>query len=594
LGAAHLLRMKIYVPTMAPFVSALAILVSSSVGASVQSDSNSAKTSVDQIRDTLRNLLRSIDDAGKESESLLSKRQSWCDSTIKAFEAANQISSASLSDMHDQLTEHEAEAEEASGTVQQIKVDIEMVQHTIKQTEDMFEENAFVEAAKGGAADLHLLQSLVDNKKLSLVSLQGQLEISIPVLSQLQASVAEMKQRISYRTDSMAVATDFISALKDGCQAGADRADAQAAARMGESNSIHVALQALDGMEAKRDEPHDGQVSPLSFVQMQEVTVDDLTDLFSEQMPAVAVRAPVEKKVAPLRKRSHHSQPSRSLKPRIVALLSQLKAVGVTTSDKAAWCAKQGQDSALALKSVQDQVAQLTSEINAHVASEAEFSEELQRLQDSINSLTASSNTMMEYAKKEQAHLQSTRKDQALASKILEQATTILKEIGAANTTQAVVGLQAAQRMLGAQIKAASGFEQEVLEKARHVAQKADELAKTQVSEEHNLEFARDDHAAQRSRGEGTKRMYEANVQEATTYVQKLKENCNTDAEADAAQQRSVQMHALEDATSALDGKLVKARSPANQLRGVDARPKPAEHLTPMQRAAVEMGVAID
>jgi chromosome segregation ATPase len=355
---------------------------------------------VDQIRDTLRNLLRSIDDAGKESESLFSKRQSWCDSTIKKFEAANQVSSANLADMQDQLTEHEAEAEEASGTVQQIKVDIEMVQHTIKQTEDMFKEDAFVEAAKGGAADLHLLQSLVDNKKLSLVSLQGQLEVSIPVLSQLQASVAETKQRISYRTDSMAVAKDFVTSLKDGCQAGADRADTQAAARMGESNSIHVALQALDGMEAKHAESNDGQVTPLSFVQTQEVTVDDLTDLFSDHMSS-AVAAPVKKVAAPPRSRPKHMHSIASLKPRIAALLAQLKSGGVEASDKATWCSKQREDSALALKSAKDQVAQLTSELNAHIASEAELSEELQRLQDLSATLTATSNSIMEFAKKE-------------------------------------------------------------------------------------------------------------------------------------------------------------------------------------------------
>jgi len=469
-----------------------------------------------------------------------------------------------------------------------------MVQHTVKQTEDMFKEDAFVEAAKGGVADLHLMQSLVDNKKLSLVSLQGQLDMSIPALSQLQASVAETKQRISYRTDSMAVAKDFISTLKDGCRAGADRADTQAAARMGESNSIHSTLQALDSMEVKHDESRDGQVSSLSFVQMQEVTVDDLTDLFSDQMSTAAVRAPVVKVTAPSRNHAHHSQPLSSLKPRIAALLSQLKSGGIAASDKAAWCSKQNQDSALALKSAQDQFAQLSSELNTHVASEAELSEELQRLQGLIATLTATSNTIMELAKEEQNQLQSTRKDQALATKILEQATTILKEIAAANATQAVAGLQAAQKMLGAQIKAASGFEQEAVAKARDIAQKADEFAKTQVSEEHNLEFARDDHAAQRSRGVGTKRMYEANVKEAAIYVQKLKESCNTDAEADAAQQRSVQMRALEDANNALDGKLVKARGSANKLRGVDAQAKTTKHLTPMQRAAAEMGVAIE
>jgi hypothetical protein len=477
-----------------------------------------------------------------------------------------------------------------------------MVQHTIKQTEAMFKEDAFVEAAKGGVADLQLLQSLVDNKKLSLDSLQGQLEVSIPVLSQLQSSVAETKQRISYRTDSMAAATDFLAALKDGCKAGEDRADTQAATRMGESNWIHATLRALDSMGAKHEEPRDvqvtmdGQVNPLSFVQTQEVTMDDLTDLFDNHMStaAAAPPAPVKKVATPAHRHAHHSQSASSLKPRIVAMLAQLKSGGISESDKAVWCAKQREDSALALKAVQDQVAQLGSELNAHVADESELAEELKRLQDLEATLTNTSNTVMELAKKEQSQLESFRRDQALATKILDQATTILKEIDAMNATEAVAGLQAAQKLIGAQVKSSTGLEQEAVAKARSVAEKAAELAKTQASEEHNLEFARDDHAAQRSRCLNTKRMYEANVNEATTYVQKLQESCSTDAEADAAQQRSVQVRALEDAKSALDGKLVKARVAPKQLRGVDSQPTAVENLSPMERAAAEMGVAIE
>jgi uncharacterized membrane-anchored protein YhcB (DUF1043 family) len=579
--------------SMGPLVPTLAILLSTALAVTVQFDSTSAKTSVDQIRDTLRNLLRSIDDAGAESESLFKKRQAWCDGMIGKFEAANQVSSANLADMKSQLTEHEAEEEEAAGAVQQIKVDIEMVEHTIKQTEGVFAEGDSLTQSSGGA-DVNLLQSLVDNKKLSLLSLQGQLEVSIPVLAQLQASVAEMKQRISYRTDSMATAKEFISALKDGCQSGADRADAQAAAQMGEVNNIHATLQALDSMEVKHDEPHDGQVSPLSFVQTQEVTMDDLTDLFNERPSAPAAPAPVVKRAPPSRKHSHHSQTASSLKPRIATMLSQLKAAGIAASDKANWCSKQREDSALALKCAKDEVAQLGSELEAHVASEAELAEELKRSQDLTATLTATSNSVLDFAKKEQSLFQSTAKDQKLATKILEQATTILKEIDVANTTQAIAGLQAAQRVLDAQVKAATGFEEEASAKARNVAQKAGEFLKTQANEEHNLEFSRDDHAAQRSRGVNAKRMYEASVNEATKYVQKLEESCKTDSVGYAEQQRAVQVRALEDATSALDGKLVKSRATMNKLRGVDAQPKTTENLTPMQRAAAEMGVSIE
>merc|ERR1712224_391250 len=152
------------------------------------------------------------------------------------------------------------------GTVQQVKVDIEMVQHTIKQTDDMAKEHS---AEGDHKSDYSLLQSLAENKKLSLASLQGELEVAVPVLAQLQANVAETKQRISYRSESVGAAKDFEAALKDGCQGSADRADAQAAARVGESNSIHVALQALDQASQSQSTDLDTQAAQaLSFVQI--------------------------------------------------------------------------------------------------------------------------------------------------------------------------------------------------------------------------------------------------------------------------------------------------------------------------------------
>merc|ERR1719162_353511 len=236
---------------MAPFLSAVAVLIGAATAAGVQSDVATAQSSISQIRDTLRNLLRSIEDNSKDTEALFGQRQLWCDSNLHDFEAEHQSSTANFLDMKAQLTETNAEVAEAEGTVQQVKVDIEMVQHTIKQTGDMLNERSTSLIQKSSKADTGVLNSLFENKKLSLASLQGQLQVAVPVLAQLQASVAETKQRISYRTDSAAQAKDFLSTLKQGCQAGADRADSQGNARVGETSSIHAALQALDSMTAK-------------------------------------------------------------------------------------------------------------------------------------------------------------------------------------------------------------------------------------------------------------------------------------------------------------------------------------------------------
>merc|ERR1719181_616456 len=182
-------------------------------------------------------------------------------------------------------------------------------------------------------ADADLLSSLAENKELSLASLQGELEVSVPVLAQLQASVAETKQRISYRTDSLAASQDFVEALKASCQGSADRADTQAAARVGESNSLHVALQALDASSATQSTTDttgdDNANQALSFVQVsdrnQEVTTDDLSDLFSADQEAHPEEKPQVEKTEEKATATDDVAVAPSLRPRIQTLLAQLR-----------------------------------------------------------------------------------------------------------------------------------------------------------------------------------------------------------------------------------------------------------------------------
>jgi chromosome segregation ATPase len=594
---------------MAPFLSAVAVLIGAATVVGVQSESSTAQSSILQIRDTLHNLLRSIEDNGRDAEALSGKRQLWCDSNLHDFEAEHQSSTASLLDMQAQLTETEAEVEEAEGTVQQVKVDIEMVQHTIKQTQNMLEEHAGDATHK---ADHSLLQALLDNKHLSLSSLQGELEVAVPVLAQLQANVAETKQRVSYRSESLSVSKNFISSVRESCQSSADMSDSQAAARVSQTNSIQASLQGLPKQkdEAKADsDEKDDAVQALSFVQVsdgnqQEVTTDDLSDIFAadrEVHPAAYADAdeePVAQTVTrPAAPKEMAAAPI--LRPRIQTLLSQLKDADSASSGRSgetSWCKQQHESSVMALKFAQDSVAQIGSELESHSDAEAEFGDALDKLQQTATAVTATAKSVLDQAGKEQALIQSSKKDQQLATKILDQAMTILKELDMPNSAAILNGLDAGKKSLLVQIKASAGAQSDSAKKAKTVSEMATAFGQTQESEQHNLEFARDDHAAQRLRGVENKRLYEADVTEAASYVQKLESSCSVDAENEAKQQRQLEVHALGDADKALDGKLVEAKSTASNLRGNDSsKPKPsAENMTPMQRAAMEMGISTD
>lgn len=582
---------------MSLFLSAVTVLFGAATAGNLHSNAASTADSVSQIRSTLQNLLRSIRDNGQDAEEFLGKRQLWCDSAIHAFDASNQAGAVSLLEMQSQLTETLAAVMEAKGTLQQVHVDMDMVRHTINQTEDM---------QKSNGADTGKLRSLADNKRLSLASLRGQLKVAMPVLAQLQGRVAETRQRISYRSDSIMASKDFMAALRDGCQKGADRSDKQAAARVGESNSIHAVLQALDEVapakaasDEKDDDSLDGQASALSFVQRgdksQEVTLDDLHDLFSKDRSTGFV-AVAKGKTRKQRQAAKAIKTASSLAPHIQTLLTELKDVG--SSDQETFCSKQRESSMMAMKFAQDSVAQSTSEAAAHTDAEAELGEELKKLQASASAVTESSKTASEQASKEVALIQGGQKDQQLATKILDQAAVILGELGMSNATKAVSGLLSAKKVLAAQVQSAAEFQHEASAAATAISQTALALTQAQESEQNNLEFARDDHASQRLRAVENKRLYEADAHEATIYVQKLEESCKADVASQAAQQRSVQVHALEDADSALTGKLVEAKSNINSLRGADAshaKPTAADkNLTPMQRAAAEMGISAD
>jgi len=584
---------------MSLFLSLVTVLLRAAATAgNLHSDGASTTASVSQIRSTLQNLLRSIEDNGRDSEALSSKRQLWCDSAIHDFDASNHAETAKFLEMQAQLTETQAAVEEAKGTVQQVHVDMEMVQHTIKQTESLLQQGVDADAGK--------LRSLANNKRLSLTSLKGELKVAEPVLAQLQASAAELKERISYRSDSLSVAKDFIAALHEGCQKSADRSDRQAAARLGESNSIHVALQTLEQLTASKapssdkddesDSLADQAASALSFVQLadrdqDEVTLDDLSDLFSASQPSGV--AALTKGIAHEQQRvAKVTAAAPSVRPRIQTLLTEIKDAG-SNNDQVEFCSTQRESSKMAMKFAQDSVNQISSEVVAHTEVEAELSDELQKLQTLAAAVTESAKASTEQATKEQTLLQSSRKDQELATKILDQAVTILKELKLPNAAKVESGLVSAKKMLATQVQSAAGFQSEAVATAKAISDQAAAFTQTQESEQHNLEFTRDDHAAQRLKAVENKRLYEADAEEATVYVQKLEESCKDDVLSQAAQQRSAQVHALQDADSALAGKLE-----VNSLRGADAshsKPTAApQNLTPMQRAALEMGVSTD
>jgi chromosome segregation ATPase len=544
---------------MSPFLSAALVFLA--VASNRLAGATSAVSSISQVQSTLQNLLRSIEDNGQTAEALLNTKEAWCQKTIHQFEVADKAAKASISDLQSQLKETDSEVFETQSSIQQMKADLTMAQRTMQQTQDSVEP----------------VGALTDNKHLSIASLEAQITKTTPLLAQLQASVAETRQRISFRTDTAAATRDFTSALKTECQTAVKRANARNLASANQSAAVASAVSALHDVSGTDEaEDQDAQASGPSFVQVakeaQEAALEDFGSFFAQHR----VRAPL-------------------LRPSIRALLNQLKqGVTANVSDQTAWCNQQRERSDQAVKFAQYSVEQVKSQMDAHTSAEKECADDLSRLGKLSAAIAKTSKAAADQAHKENAFVQRDSKDQTLAAKILGQAMVILNELGMSESG-ALTSLASAKSLFAAEVKSLSETQQEPSSEVDAVHEKAQALNTAIKSEQSTLELAQEDHASQRLEDGATKSRYEKDVTDATAFEQKIAETCKVDtAVQNAEQQRAVQVHALEDADKALDGKLLEPK-PAASLRGSETGSSQApKNLTPMQRAALEMGIAID
>merc|ERR550514_178707 len=217
--------MKLSAPTMVTTMWAVLAMAAAVMG----NNQGHEEASVTQVRETLQNLLRSVEDEGRDSEAIFKKRGSWCAAVTQARQSAAALDDTDLMQLKADLQEQEAAVEEAAGTVRQIQADITLVQQTLNRTTEMLgarrreETQAFneVQAAQQelqsqglpGATvfleadtsklnaslatreatlreqykvDIQLLEDLVANKKQMLASMQDELEAVLPMLAQLQ------------------------------------------------------------------------------------------------------------------------------------------------------------------------------------------------------------------------------------------------------------------------------------------------------------------------------------------------------------------------------------------------------------------------
>jgi len=574
-----------------------------------RSEGVTTETSLAQIHDTLQNLQRSVEDAGREADSVFAERRSWCDDSLRRYAERQEADDTSLRHMSVDIKEREAAVEEAEGTAFQLKADIAIVRHTLNKTMEMLRTRQGEES---------LVEPLVHNKQQTLAALEGEEEVILPMLAQLQASVVEMRVQLTDQDDSIAKEGQFAAALRHACSRSSERAQVQAATRAKTAAPIAAAIAALQHISAQRTmgqslistSASSPPEAPSFLQQGQEqasaTAENDLLEVFAghsrpEESPAPQppAREDVETSMGTL------PVPQ---KPKIKRLLADLHAQSHPHDDRKDWCAEEREKNECVLMLAQASVGEMEAEMAVHTDSSAHISQRLRKVESSLEGLhTVMKNVDSSFAK-EKALIMGSVKDQALATRILEQAMEILEDLkaseglsdhGEQGAENATLSLKVAEASFKAQARALTALQREVLDMAQSLSAEAKEAADALEHEQANLGLSHDSHTSGQHRCTENKAVYESDIKEAHTYLKSLQDECNLNVYALEEREREIESRALQDSEEVLEGRRPAAGHIARGPRGLRgaATPtvaKPASELSPLQRAAAEMGVAFD
>lgn len=607
-------------------------LASAAIGSEPLEASASSVASVERVQDTLHSLLKSLQNLAHDYGQLFEKRQRWCADSLPGLGEEVEDARNDAARLRADFGERSAALAEAEGTAQQLQTEVLLVQHTIDAAESALGGRLANASLVRSPSDAAALSALLDSRQLTLLSLRGELDNFLPARSQLQVLVAEDARRARDRNASAGAIARFDQSIKDSCITSALRSEAEAGARASEARHINRALDALERVRAgtatsanpmpasflqtgheddnnPKDElfaifgqvadqskgvplsdpnPSDSDTPSTSEASSSEDTpTDDFQGSLADLEPAAASEVPPQ----PSLKASSTTS--------VAVLLASLKAAGgVAGEEHRTWCSKERAQNELLLQLARDSAEHVAMEAEGHANSEAQLAEAWSAVNSTITALGVAAAEATEGAKSELTFMEENRKDQALASKILKQAIVILRNLEETSSAQDAVQhaaaakeLAAARSNLHAQLDALGAARKATDAQVGQVALKAAAASRSLRRESEGLELARDSHVTERLRAERGRQAREAEINEATAFLQILRVGC-APAAAAALRQRGAEVKALEDAEEVLEGRAVRAEVGARALRGTAG--VNMSRLSPIERAALEMGVVVD
>mmetsp|Transcript_768 Transcript_768/g.1410 ORF Transcript_768/g.1410 Transcript_768/m.1410 type:complete len:565 (+) Transcript_768:32-1726(+) len=530
-----------------------------------------------------------------------------------------------------------ADVKASSLSAEQLDAFLKRLQRSVKQTLDSEKQHneerqgfckeglAFLQTegkrSEGLMEELrHEIHQLKGQKeeKVSLMQLDGQ-EVSElksadestsrALQMSVKARMSDAEERLSLRGASSSATHRFATALRQSCEGGGRYLDVEMKALALQDSSLNQAMEALHAAEALHgldESTLQGAAvelrSQASFLQQSsssQAEMPDLLSFFRSDSKEGEDSQGSADELGLLATKSRPAEPQEELlqampesqRPDVVALLNKMQTDGSKERSKhEAWCAEATSREKEALKTAHANAKLYGKDAAANAKLEAKLDDEIRQLEQTGVRAKEAAHQMLEDAANSTKGMDIAIRDQAVAAKVLKEAASGLSGLreqwwghSTSNPVESAMrALTAAGASFEEQASVSQGYRSESSEPIKLVASRAKELLTALDSESHKLELLRDFYAARRQRSEENKELYNDQVKESESSLRSLGESCSKMALDSENSEIKAELHALHDAQMVFAGHRIQAKS---SLRG---------GLSPMEKAALEMGVSMD
>lgn len=384
-------------------------------------------------------------------------------------------------------------------------------------------------------------------------SLDQQLASELPLLSSKRTAATELTRKSVDLRHVVAAEQAANAEVEKRCAEVAKQHEEQAEARM----QAHSLLEKAKSL-----------LSPPSFVQVK----------LAQAAADRAMQGQQQRGQQKLAKLQAESDPIEKAQSHLHHLLTALEAPA--TGDKAL-CEKELKANKLALVWKQDELSRLAADTKGHSEAIEEAAAELQDVKQAVAELKDHAKALEDQQQEDAKQLSKRSQDHALLVKVVKQAVTVLQEAGAP-VKEAKQALSDAGALLQKQEQA----DEKALKDSEPAAQRAQRSVlgalKAVELEAAHIELAQSQHtqslADLRSQADAAKE----ELAKVEAYASELSRTC-TPSQDDAARKRK-EIETVEDAMRSIGGDA--------PVRVQALQPAAAGDMSPLQRAAYEMGVA--